>query len=123
MNSLATPKRDNLDDLAACQFLQASLKKSFNEIVLRPAFCHCDTVTRSIGKAELIEPFFCLLKGQVTLARVNEDGAALTTAALSPGAFFGDGLDGSLEAEDTAKAIGERLWCVAGAARGVFKLC
>lgn len=52
---------------------------------------------------------FCLLKGQVTLSRVNHDGASLTTAALSPGDFFGDGLDGSAEAEDTAKAKGAAL--------------
>lgn len=52
---------------------------------------------------------FCLLRGQVTLSRVNYDGASLTTAALSPGDFFGDGLDGSTEADDTAKAKGNAL--------------
>ena len=109
MNSLATPKRDNLDDLAACQLLASVAQEELQRdcptarlLSLR----HRDTIYRQGGTNRAV---FCLLKGQVTLARVNEDGAALTTAALSPGAFFGDGLDGSLEAEDTAKAKGAAL--------------
>jgi CRP-like cAMP-binding protein len=56
---------------------------------------HRDTIYRQGGTNKAI---FCLLKGQVTLARVNPDGATLTTAALSAGDFFGDGLDGSADA-------------------------
>ena len=48
---------------------------------------------------------FCVLAGQVTIARVS-DGATLTTAALSAGDFFGPALSGAIEAEDTARAKG-----------------
>lgn len=70
------------------------------------SFRHRDTIYRQGGTNRDV---FCVLKGQVTLARVNQDGASLTTAALSTGDFFGDGLDGSTEAEDTAKAKGAAL--------------
>lgn len=49
---------------------------------------------------------FCVLEGQVTIARVSSDGAALTTAALGAGDFFGPALSGATEAEDTARAKG-----------------
>jgi len=49
---------------------------------------------------------FCVLDGQVTIARVSYDGAALTTAALGAGDFFGPALSGATEAEDTARAKG-----------------
>jgi CRP-like cAMP-binding protein len=49
---------------------------------------------------------FCVLDGQVTLARVSYDGATLTTAALEAGDFFGPALSGATEAEDTARAKG-----------------
>ena len=54
---------------------------------------------------------FCVLDGQVTLARDNADGAALTLAVLGPGDFFGAALSGADKAEDTAKARGAvSLW-------------
>ena len=54
---------------------------------------------------------FCVLDGQVTIARVNSDGATLTTAALGPGDFFGSALSGAAQAEDTARAKGiVSLW-------------
>lgn len=49
---------------------------------------------------------FCLLDGQVTVARVNASGAILTTAVLLPGDFFGAALAGTSEAEDTARSKG-----------------
>jgi len=49
---------------------------------------------------------FCVLEGQVTIARVSHDGATLTTAALGAGDFFGPALSGAAEAEDTARAKG-----------------
>lgn len=49
---------------------------------------------------------FCVLDGQVTLARVNQEGATFTTAAFGAGEFFGPALSGLLEAEDTARAKG-----------------
>jgi CRP-like cAMP-binding protein len=49
---------------------------------------------------------YCVLEGQVTIARVSPDGATLTTAALGAGDFFGPGLSGAVEAEDTARAKG-----------------
>jgi CRP-like cAMP-binding protein len=54
---------------------------------------------------------YCLLEGQATLARVNAEGALLTTAVLGPGEFFGAALSGASKAEDTARAKGAvRLW-------------
>jgi CRP/FNR family transcriptional regulator, cyclic AMP receptor protein len=67
---------------------------------------HRDTIYRQGSDNRAV---FCVLEGQVTLARVNPEGASLTTAALSVGDFFGDGLDGSSQAEDTAKAKGAAL--------------
>ena len=49
---------------------------------------------------------FCVLDGQVTIARVSQDGATLTTAALGAGDFFGPALSGAAAAEDTARAKG-----------------
>jgi CRP/FNR family cyclic AMP-dependent transcriptional regulator len=49
---------------------------------------------------------FCVLAGQVTLARVSYEGATLTTAVLRAGDFFGPALSGSAAAEDTARAKG-----------------
>jgi CRP-like cAMP-binding protein len=49
---------------------------------------------------------FCVLDGQVTIARVLYDGATLTTAALGAGDFFGPALSGATAAEDTARAKG-----------------
>ena len=49
---------------------------------------------------------FCVLDGQVTIARVSYDGATLTTAALEAGDFFGPALSGATVAEDTARAKG-----------------
>ena len=54
---------------------------------------------------------FCVLEGQVTLARVNSEGETLTTAVLNTGEFFGPALSGATEAEDTARAKGVvRVW-------------
>jgi CRP-like cAMP-binding protein len=49
---------------------------------------------------------FCVLAGQVTVARINAEGDTLTTAALGPGDFFGPALSGAAAAEDTARARG-----------------
>jgi CRP-like cAMP-binding protein len=49
---------------------------------------------------------FCVLDGQVTIARASHDGATLTTAAFGAGEFFGPALSGATEAEDTARAKG-----------------
>lgn len=54
---------------------------------------------------------FCVLGGQVTIARVNQEGALLTTAVLGAGDFFGAALSGADKTEDTAKAKGAvSLW-------------
>jgi len=52
-----------------------------------------------------------VLDGQVTIARTNADAAALTTAVLTAGDFFGAALGGATESEDTARAKGVvSLW-------------
>ena len=69
---------------------------------------HRGTIYR---QGEAARTVFCVLEGQVTLARDNEAGATLTTALLSPGDFFGAALSGAEVAEDTAKAKGAvTLW-------------
>jgi len=56
---------------------------------------------------------FCILDGQVTIAKTSADGASLTTALLGPGAFFGPALGTSSLAEDSAKAKGAvSIWRV-----------
>jgi CRP-like cAMP-binding protein len=53
---------------------------------------------------------FCVLEGQVTIAKVSSEGAVLTTALLGSGEFFGAALSGATET-DTAKAKGAvSLW-------------
>jgi len=49
---------------------------------------------------------FCVLEGQVTIARLSAEGDTLTTAVLNPGDFFGSALGGAAENEDTARAKG-----------------
>jgi CRP/FNR family cyclic AMP-dependent transcriptional regulator len=69
---------------------------------------HRGTIYR---QGEAARTVFCVLEGQVTLARDNEAGATLTTALLSPGDFFGAALSGGDVADGTAKAKGAvALW-------------
>jgi len=54
---------------------------------------------------------YCVLEGQVTIARGNDDGEMITTAVISAGDFFGAALSGAARSEDTAKAKGAvSLW-------------
>jgi len=54
---------------------------------------------------------YCVLDGQVTIARINAEGAILTTGVLGAGDFFGAALGGAAENEDTARAKGAvSLW-------------
>lgn len=64
---------------------------------------HRGTIYRQGDPAQTV---FCVLDGQVTIARSNSDGATLTTAALGPGEFFGPALSDVPAAEDTARAKG-----------------
>jgi CRP-like cAMP-binding protein len=69
---------------------------------------HRGTIYR---QGEPVGTIFCVLDGQVILGRVSHDGAALTTAALAAGDFFGPALSGATEAEHTARAKGAgSLW-------------
>ncbi len=49
---------------------------------------------------------FCVLEGQVTIARDIDDGETMTTAVLAAGDFFGPALGGAAKCEDAAKAKG-----------------
>jgi CRP/FNR family cyclic AMP-dependent transcriptional regulator len=64
---------------------------------------HRGTIYRQGEPASAV---FCVLEGQVTIARTTHEGALLTTAALGPGDFFGPALGGAGKAEDTARAKG-----------------
>ena len=67
------------------------------------AIRHRGTIYR---EGESARNVFCVLDGQVTISRVDAEGATLTTAALGPGDFFGPALSGDAQAEDTARAKG-----------------
>ncbi len=67
------------------------------------AIRHRGTIYRQGEPARTV---FCVLDGQVTIARLRPDGATLTTAALGAGDFFGPALSGAAAAEDTARAKG-----------------
>jgi CRP-like cAMP-binding protein len=67
------------------------------------AIRHRGTIYR---QGEPVRTVFCVLDGQVTIARDTYDGATLTTAALGAGNFFGPALSGATVAEDTARAKG-----------------
>ena len=69
---------------------------------------HRGTIYRQGEPARTV---YCVLDGQVTLARDSEAGAAMTTAVLSPGEFFGAALGGAAKSDDTARAKGPvSLW-------------
>lgn len=69
---------------------------------------HRGTIYR---QGEPAESVYCLLEGQVALARDHGEGETVTTALLSPGEFFGAALGGAERAEDTARAKGAvSLW-------------
>jgi len=57
-------------------------------------------------QGEPARAIYCVLEGQVTIARTNADGAILTTAVLGTGDFFGPALGGATKTEDTARAKG-----------------
>jgi CRP/FNR family cyclic AMP-dependent transcriptional regulator len=72
------------------------------------AIRHRGTIYRQGEPARAV---FCVLEGQVTIARTNAEGAILTTALLGAGEFFGPALSGAEESEDTARAKGPvSLW-------------
>ena len=64
---------------------------------------HRGTIYRQGEPARAV---YCVLDGQVTIARANAQGETLTTALLGAGDFFGPALSGAAETEDTAKAKG-----------------
>lgn len=69
---------------------------------------HRGTIYRQGEPARMM---YCLLDGQVTIARGNDAGATITTGVLSRGDFFGSALGGANKSEDTAKAKGTvTLW-------------
>jgi CRP/FNR family transcriptional regulator, cyclic AMP receptor protein len=72
------------------------------------AIRHRATIYR---QGEAARSIYCVLDGQVSLARGNDAGATLTTGVLAAGEFFGTALGGAAVAEDTAKAKGAvSLW-------------
>jgi CRP-like cAMP-binding protein len=64
---------------------------------------HRGTIYR---QGEAARDIYCVLDGQVSIARVNHEGALLTTAMLGAGEFFGAALGGAAENGDTARAKG-----------------
>ena len=64
---------------------------------------HRSAIYRQGDATQLI---YCVLEGQVSVARSNPDGASITTALFGAGDFFGTALSGGANNEDTAKAKG-----------------
>ena len=93
-------------DLAACPLLAGIPPGDLRRdcpAARNVAVPHRGTLYRQGEPARTI---FCVLDGQVTIARTNSEGAILTTAVLGAGDFFGPALGGATEAEDTARAKG-----------------
>jgi CRP-like cAMP-binding protein len=67
------------------------------------AIKHRGTVYRQGEPASMV---YCVLDGQVTVARTGHDGSSLTTAMFGAGDFFGAAVSGTPRNEDTAKAKG-----------------
>jgi len=96
-----------MDPLAGCPLLAT----------LPPEDLHRDCPTARIvavrhrgtiyRQGEPARAIFCVLEGQVTIARTSHEGAILTTAVLGTGDFFGPALSGATTTEDTARAKGE----------------
>jgi CRP-like cAMP-binding protein len=57
-------------------------------------------------QGEPARSLYCVLDGQVTIARTSHNGAILTTAVMAPGDFFGAALGGAAKTGDTARAKG-----------------
>lgn len=57
-------------------------------------------------QGEAVRLVYCLLEGQVSMARINADGQSLTTALVSPGEIFGPAIAGEALAEESARAKG-----------------
>ena len=64
---------------------------------------HRGTIYR---QGEPAHSVYCVLSGQVSLARTNREGSTLTTGLLGAGDFFGHALGGAPLTEDSAKAKG-----------------
>jgi CRP/FNR family transcriptional regulator, cyclic AMP receptor protein len=95
-----------LSDLAACPLLarvppQDVLRDCPTARIM--AFRRGGTIYR---QGQSVRAVFCVLEGQVTLARESRQGTTLTTAALAAGDFFGSALGDASGADDTAKAKG-----------------
>ena len=72
-----------------------------------------DHKSRVYGQGEVCDDVFCVVSGQIKLARTNRNGDEFTTAFLSTGQFFGPALagDGENETLEAASARGAvRLW-------------
>jgi CRP/FNR family transcriptional regulator, cyclic AMP receptor protein len=100
------PGASKASDLAGCPLLEgippADLRRDCPGARIA-AVRHRGTIYRQGEPARAV---FCVLAGQATIARVNSEGATLTTAVLSAGDFFGAALSGATQAEDTARAKG-----------------
>jgi CRP-like cAMP-binding protein len=66
---------------------------------------------RVYRQGESTRAVYCMLHGQVSVARVSAEGTNLTMAMLGAGDFFGPPLSGADEAEDTVTARGSvSIW-------------
>lgn len=97
---------NNSDNLGACPLLASLPPEDLRRdcpTARIAAIRHRGTIYRQGEPARTI---FCVLDGQVTIARSNYDGAILTTAVMAAGDFFGPALGGATATEDTARAKG-----------------
>lgn len=96
----------NTDDLTGCPILRdipaADLRRDCPSARIL-SVRHRDAI---YAQGEPVPHVFCILEGQVVIARNSPDGASLTTALLGAGEFFGPALSASAKADDTARAKG-----------------
>jgi CRP/FNR family cyclic AMP-dependent transcriptional regulator len=109
MRTIATAPHDGAsNNLEGCSFLAGlssqDLKRNCPAATMH-TFRHGSTI---YTQGERCGDLFCVLSGQVKLARVNDEGNELTTGLLTTGELFGPALGGSdsLEAEETAMTKG-----------------
>jgi len=103
---MSATRMNSPGNLAACPVLAGIPPEHFRRDCPKArivAVQHRGTIYRQGEPARTI---FCVLDGQVTIARTASDGSILTTAVLGAGEFFGPALSGAAETEDTAKAKG-----------------
>ncbi len=114
--TIQAPDMDAISNLMSCALLEGLPRQDLQRhcpTATIESFQHGGTVYR---QGERCGDLFCVLAGQIKLARISRDGRELTTALMTTGDFFGPalGAQSALQAQDTATAKATvSIWRVA----------